>query len=877
MRIHGETITRGGHALEAEIITGRSAMQELEMMPGGLWFGPEGAETTSGVNDTFDVILGQGATLHLQADRHYPELFCANCLDARVRIKRGGAVVFTGFLEPMTYSQDFNSVVDDLELNCIDTLSALQYSRYMGIGEAGTSHAVAVSEARQRSFLEILLESLATVRDDGSRIWYDGSVTLEGWEGNVFEGLSLSDLLMLGEDEDETWTRKECVEEILRYLNLHITQDGQDYYIFSWSTLKKGGVREWMELGGSMTKKTECRTVALMNGNAADKRTQISIGEVFNRITVTAEREEIENVIESPLTEESLGSPYSNRQKYLTTYEADGEGERAWRSYVDMVNGRETDYAGAKVTDWWMQVRSHDSWRFPGAGGDLYEQLCQGDRHQEGLANYLGRHIGAAIVSWGKLTARADRTDNSVVAKIPMSDYLVVSVNGNGEDEPEKCYPTEGILRDSAPVAEYVGNTSGGVYSPSDEETTNYIVVSGKVVLNPRMKVSQEWADRSPNIHTWEGKKPTDYLPYHLTVPSRTNEDGRYYTRRWWKSVTPGSAPESDDTNTRGLLPFTDDGPQEYEFKYSAIGDGTDRVSKVAMLACMLVIGDKVAVESGTQGQPGDFEWRRYKERSECSTDDEYYSQCITIGFDPKIGDKLIGTEYSIQNNIRHDMGIDAEGMAIPVRRGDRVGGRVRFLILGPVNTMWNEVTRRHPTWFRHTQWGEGSVPLMAHVSSVMLRGLEVKVYSDNAHVNNFEESDLVYMTDTKDGFVNEKGDITFRITSALTSAERRELGVAESICRSTPTDARTGYGLLEVTAGETGKPEMLYADAAWREWSEPRVTMTQNMIDRNGDVGILNLYHHPALGGKRFFVQGISRDLMADEALLNLKETGDD
>lgn len=44
-----------------------------------------------------------------------------------------------------------------------------------------------------------------------------------------------------------------------------------------------------------------------------------------------------------------------------------------------------------------------------------------------------------------------------------------------------------------------------------------------------------------------------------------------------------------------------------------------------------------------------DFEWRKYKTLEECSTEDEYYQQCFTIGFDPKIGDKIVGTKFDLQ------------------------------------------------------------------------------------------------------------------------------------------------------------------------------------------------------------------------------------
>ena len=90
-----------------------------------------------------------------------------------------------------------------------------------------------------------------------------------------------------------------------------------------------------------------------------------------------------------------------------------------------------------------------------------------------------------------------------------------------------------------------------------------------------------------------------------------------------------------------------------------------DDVSKFQVVCCMLVVGDKCLVEKklgqaffagdtpGTgNGMPNDYVWQPYKTREECESDKEYYSQSFTIGFDPKIDDYIVGTEFSVQNNI---------------------------------------------------------------------------------------------------------------------------------------------------------------------------------------------------------------------------------
>lgn len=322
-----------------------------------------------------------------------------------------------------------------------------------------------------------------------------------------------------------------------------------------------------------------------------------------------------------------------------------------------------------------------------------------------------------------------------------------------------------------------------------------------------------------------------------------------------------------------GFVPFTDDGPRELEFKYSAIGEGEDHISKVAVLQCMLVIGDMCVVETGTQGQPSDFSWQPFKQRSECRDDDEYYRQSFTVGFDPKLGDFLIGTEYDLQNNIDYTMNVDAKGTAIPIRKADGVSGDVKFTILGPVNTIWGEVTRRHPTFFRHTKWTETDRPLLARVSSIMLKDFTIGVYSDNGLTNNRKDCDIVYLSDTDERTVNDK-EITFRISSALTTDECSQLGVTDTPNLSTPVELRTKTGVRNVTVnGILAKAEQHYVSAYYNEYHTPHVLMEQNMQDTGGLVSLWNTYSHPAMPGKRFRVLGIDRNLEEGSAKLHLKE----
>ncbi len=896
MYIHGHYYNKQNEKITVHIVTKGDRTEELVIGDGmsGLYFGEDPVETESQVNDTFDVLLENQATVRLLTANYMEDFFSSTCRDAVVNIYRDETCVFAGYIEPMALSQGYNEELDELELTCIDALCALQYSKYKNVGALGVDYSEVKSEAEQRSFLDIIKEILQGVTTDiditgenGAKYWYDGSKAIDSQEDNrykVLSQLSINELLFLGSEEDDVWEQDAVIEEMLKYLNLHIVQEGLDFYIFSWETIKTATDSiTWHDITGEdTTQQTQCDTISITTDKVADCDASISVGEVYNQLQLTAKVESMENVIESPLDEDLLTSPYSNKQKYLTEYSSDGEGVTAYDAFYAMTHDEKTTYGAGSITDWYVQIMSNSQWKFPIKGDttkDIVETYCSKGMYQHVVPDWLGVNAGACIMAMGSVKTSTANDDNSPVNKVNMTNYLVMSVNGNEKDSDSETYPQATDIMSHIPYAVYTGNTAGGAFSPSDDESTNYIVMSGKVILNPIMAQTntytslheREWSDK------YNPEKEKLWV-WHETVPSRTNGDGRYYTRKYWLAETPAKEETWHKRGDTGMYPYTGEGPEQYEFQYSAIGDGTDTISKVAVIACMLIIGDKCVVETGTDGQTTDFTWQTYKERSECQSDDEYYQQCFTIGFNPKIGDKLIGTEYDLQNNINYRMGVDAEGTAIPIKKSDKVSGQVQFMILGPVNTTWDEVTRRHPTWFRHTKWTSTSVPLLAHVSSIMLKSFEVKVYSDNGLVDNGDDdNDIVYMSDTKETYVNVKDDLEMKIHSALTTAECKQLGVNNSVKISTPVCVDTGEGVLNIydhNRGDTAKAEQIYVDRYYTEYHLPRIILQQCMMDTT-DGGVVSIWNHYRLGtiDKTFYVQGISRNLTDGTADMTLKE----
>lgn len=886
MRLYGQFSSIHGATITVSIITGGSTVPSLTIgtEEAGVWFADDPVETETQVNDTFDHLLLTQARIRLLCRSFMPDLYARSCTDVAVVIKRGGQAVFTGFVEPMSLSQSYNDVVDEVELTCIDRLCALSHLSYV---PAGKSWEQMTAEARQRQWYSIMAEMLRSVAPDPAgqlRIWYDGSKAVSSSQGSrytIFGQLSISELLFLSESEDKAWKQDEVLEEMLRYLNLHMAQAGDDFYIFSWETLRSGRSVTWADIATLEQKVMEVKKEALSMQNVMADDATLTLSEVYSQLQVTDEVTDMEELVSSPLDSEVLTSNFSRWQLYMTEYASDYGSGHYW-AMRDLLQTGKTDYSGASQTEWHIQVMRHPQWRFPVGGdtGSNIEDYCQAaSAGQQNVPQYLADAMGACVMRVGKVKKRISPSDNSPEDKPDMKPWLVISVNGNEKDTEADAMPTAEMIRAATPVAMYEGAQTGGVFSPADEETTNYIVISGSMVLCSVMHDTAPYETMKKNIGSETGDGSDSNYYYYMDgplMPSATSGTGRLYTRAWWAAWTPRDEPELEPPYRRGWYPHTGGDQEYYKFRYSAVGDSGDHVSKVGCVACMLIVGDKCAVETGHTGTADDITWQPYKEMAQCESEDEYWQQSFTIGFDPKIGDCLIGHEHQLQNTVTDAMNINADGIAIPVRMSDKVSGQVRFIVLGVCNVMWDDVTRRHPTFFRHTKWTTTTVPLMAHVSSVIIKDIGIKIYSDNGlYDQGAESNDIIYLSDTAGGFANKKDDVSFRLTSALTTAECQKLGVKNRISMSTPLSSASGLGVAAVYnrwKDELVKPEHDYIDSYYTEYSQPKVELQQKLYDDGGEVGMLNLYTSQSLG-RTFHVVGVSRNLYGGWAQVDMKE----
>lgn len=912
MILRGEFRNLSDELLTVLIKSGGSGTVK-EIGKDGLYFSSEPVLIEESIEDITEHVIRKSATINLVVSDYIGDiLFTGAARDIVVNIWKGSECIFAGFVEPATYSQPFNSQTEEFTLNCTDFLSTLQYTSYKNI--VPLNYRQAVQEAGSTSFKQVIdgmfdTRGLNLNNNQKPRLLYDQSKgTAKGKEGTVFEELSISELFIIGKDEDSTWTNEDLLKEVMLYLNLHVRQEGLNFYIYDWDTLVQGNSINWLDLQTGDVVSKQPQSIIINPSLYAGSDTSLSTSEVVNQFQLSCSLEGQDTIIESPLAEDSLKSHYKGQQLILTEISSLGSGKSANEAFNAAVKGQPTTYDALTETDWYMRSMYNPSWKLR-KSDDMLEVDENGTGiNQHKVAQYLRDHsLTPALLRLGSVERKAKATDNSPTSKIDTDDYLVISVGGNENDTAEGHSPSDNDLRDCSPLIEYVGNKSGGVFSPPDPDTTNYLVFSGSLLMQPILYESG--IGRASRVSSYDqilkyGARRTQGKEYKAVVPfydpprkdnvfdlrsldsnlvkSEGNDEGRYYTRKHY-SATYNTDKPTYNSGASYFQPWTKDKSSKgLQFEYSSVGDSTDKFSKLPILECELKIGSKFCVETVLDVY-GDsrFEWltlEEIKARPDLTYKDDdgttKYKTTMSLGINPKIGDFIIGMEHSIQNTIDYTMNLDGkEGTAIPIKQSDRLSGKVSFKILAPIQLVWDKIVRRHPTFFRSTKWSSGSRYILAHTENIIIKNFACNIVSDNGKQESMGDNDLIYSSAAQTKYINKHDGTEFKFITQLSSSEAVEKGIKNEVYLNSVFNTTTSLPVRSIynkVLDETGKAEEHYVSQYYSFMSRPRLKVEVTM----NDIGIdfTSTYQSKTLG-KKFLVQSVSRDIRNNTARITLIE----
>ena len=882
MTIHGQFKDLNNDTVEVFINNTNGGNGQVEIGENGLFFTGDPVEIVTNLDNTFEHIIKKSCTINLLARNYVGDYFFAdNVRTVSVQIVKNSETIFSGYIEPNTFSQGYSMPLEEFTLNCTDYLSTLQYLNY---NDATINNYDDLrANAANKSFQNILQELFGS-----QNIWYDLSKgKTAGSEATLFQDLGINENYIYGEDFDDIMTQEELLNEMLKYLNLHIIQEGTEFYVYDWNTIKNER-SEWLNIFTDVRKSFPVNHITMLSDHHADNSTNITVADVYNSIQIKCELESEETVIESPLDSERLESYYTGRSHYMTEFFSNESGD-----FLDLVDGTPSTNISNKLVEWYVQPMYNKNWVLRNSVG-VADDLVSYDANGEAINAYAlplyakKNQLTPLLLKFGSVENNS-AADNTPVPSISMKDYLIISVNGNADNTESGASPTEETIQNSQPLVEFIGSNGGGVYSPSDDATTNYLVFSGKITLQPIQWESDRYAnviDRKPSGEPFTYSYY--YHDYFMPVKVPVNGGTYYYTRRFYANKYSRqtedvilSEPSMQPPVKNMMFGFDNVTSNDFKYNYSAVGDGTDKIAKLPILECELIIGNKRLVEYDMdEFGNSKFKWTDIESGVYESYVDEngqtqtYLKQTFSIGINPKINDIILGTEYAIQNTIDYTMNIDAEGMAIPIKMSDGLSGAVIFRILGPINLIWNDITRRHPSFWRHTKWYDNNKIILCHLENIILSDFTAKIFTDGGGITVTNDKDLIYLSNENERYYSKKDDITFKFMTQLTSKESAEKGVSPSVYLNSVLDMSTSIpitSLYNATTNETAKAEEHYVDQYYNEYSTPKILMETTLHD-NANINFRNIFLSGALN-KTMYVQSINHNLREATATITLKE----
>ena len=841
-----------------------------------VYFSSDAVEvTTESPEDTFAPIIKHSATVNLLTKTYIGQYFWSESpIDIRVEIFRNKEIIFSGFVTQGSYSQSYADCYDELNISCVDYLSVLEYYNYADISHNYDSYKTSATNVSfQKIFNNLLIDGLDFHLGQKSSLYYDQSKDSAFLKNTIFDDIEFSELNFLGDDEDSVDTKEDVLSKILTYLNLHIVQLGKDYLIFDWDFINNvsEGNANYIDLWNRSKTFTKSLLTSpdypelIKRFHYSSSSTNLSIADVYNKIQVNCSLDSTDDAIVSPFDEEITTQVYPKKYLYQTEVLSPGKGFGDAKEFLDYVRNNDKSVDDDfTVIDYYIQQISNPAWTLYG-GHDVQKDFTV--VHQD-ILNYVPynskgdpykayyipgifpKRFGVtALYSIGCIQKKQEdiNKDMSKVSpnSLQMSPYIVISVNGNGDDSENGHKPTDQDIIDAVPIAEYTGNISGGVYSPVDDDTTNYMIFSGKIMYVPRT-----WSELT---FVWDVVKQVDNFTSLLnyTVPYFKDEGKTFRTNKFYTvdnptsiqddSVFDGSSRDFTDYRRSPYLDLSFANSQDkvkwFQYNYTRLEDGSgssiDNINKLSVFECQLVIGDKTFVETVNSDGSSTYSWETYNP----AYDKTVNQQSFTLGIDPNKGDYILGQDFEIENNITFDMNLGStKGFAIPIKKSDNLKGNIVFKILGPFQLQWNDITKRHKTMFRHTKYTDHYKYILANCSSIVIKDFNCKLISDNSGLEVNNEKDLIYVSTEDKKFTNSY-ETDFDITSGLSSQECYEKQINNKVYMNYPVTTKgevvtkivnKNYQVSENQEGDTvflqDKPEKFYIDQYFREYSKPRI-----------------------------------------------------
>ena len=234
-----------------------------------------------------------GATLNIVGSDYLQDLFSTDYQMSKVDLYKGSRLMWTGFITPDTYSQEYDAHIFELGIECISALSTLEYVDF------------SMTQATP-TFKEILLECINKSKGSYTNVYIPNTYNIDLSE------LSVSRANFFDED-DKPMTLKECLEEVCKYLGWTCT-DMNGYVCFVDVDYISRGFTEYTDLltGKVVNLSSNIDVASIVSKDSANTMSMIG---GYNKVTVVDSDYEPDQDFLFPELDKVKGDPLGSTQR----------------------------------------------------------------------------------------------------------------------------------------------------------------------------------------------------------------------------------------------------------------------------------------------------------------------------------------------------------------------------------------------------------------------------------------------------------------------------------------------------------------------------------------------------------------------------------
>lgn len=224
----------------------------------------------------------QGATVNIITPDYNFDIYSAKAQGTKVELlDKNDTVVWTGYAEPNLYNMGFEEYREEVQIECIDALSSLQYIKY---------------DSRNIISFIALLRYLLQKCNAYSYLYISDSLQLTKTDTTaIFDKLLISGSNFFDKkDDDETdkdvaWTCQDVIEEVCQYLGLTIVADGSNVYMLDYDAIKAGSNTYFkynINTTDTPTKETLSFSKTITADDYSENGATLSLDNVYNKIKI---------------------------------------------------------------------------------------------------------------------------------------------------------------------------------------------------------------------------------------------------------------------------------------------------------------------------------------------------------------------------------------------------------------------------------------------------------------------------------------------------------------------------------------------------------------------------------------------------------------